>query len=94
MDPSGSGWRHLHDFCRLAEQCGVLEVWLFGSAMSSGAPADLDVLVLYEDRDAVVTLRRADCWDTYRPPISLLAMTRQEESFYDFISATGAMRLA
>lgn len=83
----------MHDFCRLAEQRGVLEVWLFGSAMRSDTPADLDVLVLYDDRDAMVDLRQADYWETYSPPISLLAMTREEETFYDFISATGAQRL-
>lgn len=93
MELNQARWQQLRDFCSAAEQRGLLEVWLFGSAMASETPADLDILVLYEDRNALVELRGADDWETYKPPISLLAMTREEEAFYDFISATGAQRL-
>lgn len=86
-------WPHLHEFCRLATAAACLEVWLFGSALTSAAPADLDVLVVYEDRADVVTLRGAGWWENFEPPMHIIAMTPQEEHHYQFIATTGARRL-
>ncbi|MFG2045754.1 hypothetical protein [Dactylosporangium sp. NPDC048998] len=86
-------WPHLNEFCRLAAEFPELQVWLFGSALKSSSPADLDVLVTYQDRSIVVALRAARGWDDYDPPLRIIAMTRGEERFYDFKASTGAMRL-
>ncbi|CAM5507644.1 hypothetical protein [Streptomyces canus] len=48
-----------------------LEVWLFGSALRSERPADLDILLIYEDRSAVVALHRMNRWEDLRPPFHL-----------------------
>jgi hypothetical protein len=53
----------------------------------------LDVLVVYEDRADVVTLREAGWWDNFEPPMHIIAMTPQEENYYQFIATTGAWRL-
>lgn len=86
-------WPHLRDFCHRAATFVGLEVWLFGSALTSAAPADLDVLVMYESRSDVIALREAEWWGEFEPPLHIIAMTEQEEHHYQFIAATGARRL-
>lgn len=86
-------WPHLHEFCRLAGEIGGVEVWLFGSALSSAMPADLDVLIRYGDRADVVALRDTQWWEDYDPPLDIIAMTPAEEHHYQFIATTGAQRL-
>jgi hypothetical protein len=86
-------WTQLEEFCETAARCPELEVWLFGSALSSPDPADLDVLVVYENRADVVALRSASRWRHRDPPLHILAMTPGEERFYNFKAVTGATRL-
>lgn len=68
-------------------------MWLFGSALTGGAPADLDVLVVYRDRADVVALRSARWWADCDPPLGIIAMTADEERHYAFIETTAAERL-
>lgn len=86
-------WPQLNLICAEASRCGHLEVWLFGSALQSVRPNDLDVLVLYEDRADVRALRQANVWDECEPPVHLIAMTAAEERYYDFVACTEARRL-
>jgi hypothetical protein len=86
-------WAHLQEFCEAAARYPELEVWLFGSALYSLDPGDLDVLVMYENRADVVTLRSLRCWRHLDPPLHLIAMTAGEEQFYDFKAVTAAIRL-
>ena len=86
-------WPHLRECCELAAAHPRLQVWLFGSSLSSGTPADLDVLLVYEDRDDVVAVRAAQWWADFEPPLRIIAMTADEERYYGFVAVTGAERL-
>lgn len=86
-----SRWSHLDRLCQVAETLGV-ELWLFGSALESASPRDLDVLAIYEDRGDIATLRRVSAEDDV-PPIDLIAMSVEEERDYTFIEVTRARRL-
>jgi hypothetical protein len=68
-------------------------VWAFGSALRRPDPEDVDVLVLYESRREVLSLRSKEKWHHREPPLHVIAMTPSEERFYDFIAVTGAVRL-
>ncbi len=87
-------WGHLDQFCEAASKSGDLQVWLFGSALRSSSPADLDVLVIYVRREDVMSLKNAKRWGDFDPPLHLIAMTASEERFYRFKAATCAVRLA
>jgi hypothetical protein len=71
-----------------------LELWLFGSAMSRIDPRDLDVLVIYKVRRAVVDLRALHEWEEFGPPCNIIAMTHAEAEEYDFVAITHAVRIA
>jgi predicted nucleotidyltransferase len=86
-------WVQLQEFCEVAAGCAGLQVWLFGSALDSPNPTDLDVLVIYEDRISVVRLKAARRWGDFDPPLHIIAMTAEEEEFYDFKAVTGAARI-
>jgi len=86
-------WTQLREFCEAAARYPELEVWLFGSALYSPDPADLDVLILYENRADVIALRSASRWRHRDPPLHIIAMTPGEERFYGFKAVTGATRL-
>ncbi|MEU0213230.1 hypothetical protein [Streptomyces canus] len=86
-------WPHLRLLIEAAQGLPSLEVWLFGSALRSQRPADLDILLVYEDRSAVVALRTMNSWEEMCPPFHLIAMTSREVDEYDFIRRTGAVRL-
>lgn len=86
-------WAHLREFCEAAACYPELEVWLFGSALHSVEPGDLDILIMYENRKDVVALRSLRCWEHLDPPLHLIAMTASEERFYDFKAVTSANRL-
>jgi hypothetical protein len=88
-----SHWTQLKEFCEVAARYSELQVWLFGSALDSPNPADLDVLVLYQNRVDVMGLKAARGWGQFDPPLHIIAMTAGEEEFYDFKAVTGATRL-
>jgi hypothetical protein len=70
-----------------------MQVWLFGSALISLTPADLDDLLVYERRAGVIAVRNARWWRDFQPPLHMIAMTVEEERDYDFVSRTHAERL-
>lgn len=86
-------WPHLLTLIDAASATQLLQVWLFGSALTEGDPTDLDVLLIYQDREPVVGIRRMAPWSDLHPPVDLIAMTAREEEEYDFIASTGAVRL-
>lgn len=86
-------WPHLKDFCNLAANYPDVQVWLFGSALRSASPSDLDVLLLYRNREDVVAIRTAQWWHHFEPPLHIVAMTAEEERHYSFIAITKAARL-
>ncbi len=88
-----SRWPDLEHLLKAARSMPFLQVWLFGSALRSEDPADLDVLVVYEDRSSVLALRKMQPWEDSCPPCHLIAMTLLEVTEYDFIATTGAVRL-
>ena len=51
-------WPRLNLLMEAAHGLPSLQLWLFGPALRSERPAHLDVLLVYEDRSAVVALRR------------------------------------
>jgi predicted nucleotidyltransferase len=85
-------WHQLDVLCSLAERISDLEVWAFGSVLRRDDPHDLDVLLIYDERDSVVALRNARIWAETDPPCHIIAMTRAEEREYAFIQVTGAVR--
>ncbi|MEV0372554.1 nucleotidyltransferase domain-containing protein [Streptomyces sp. NPDC050636] len=88
-----NGWPHLRLLLEAASSLQPLQVWLFGSALRSEHPADLDVLLVYEDRSAVVALRKMEPWEDFQPPFHIIAMTPREVDEYEFIKSTRAVRL-
>ncbi|GAA3702009.1 hypothetical protein GCM10023081_43020 [Arthrobacter ginkgonis] len=86
-------WSHLEHLCSLARLNGRLALWLFGSALSSETPQDLDILLIYTDRNDVVRLRNQIQSQDLEPPFHIIAMTHEEERFYRFIADVGAIRL-
>ena len=68
-------------------------MWLFGSALTSDTPADLDVLLIYCDLADIEAIRAAHAWAEMVPPINCIAMTVQEESDYAFIRGAHARRI-
>jgi hypothetical protein len=92
MQPS-ERWPVLGDLCRTAEKIGSLELRLFGSALHSTSPRDLDVLVLYDDPLKLNALVEADIWELYAPPIDLIGMTHDEDFELEFTAGTGAIPL-
>lgn len=82
----------LDALCREAGEIGGLEVRVFGSALRSSCPRDLDVLVLYSERDQLLELRSRLCWETADPPIDLIAMTVDEDEELAF--SAGVMPIA
>ena len=87
------GGAQLDLLCQLVATRPGVELWLFGSALTSPAPADLDVLLLYQELVDIQAIRSAHPWDDESPPIHIIAMTRQEESEYGFIRGTRARRM-
>jgi predicted nucleotidyltransferase len=80
----------LVSICRTA---GDIDLYLFGSALSSAEPNDIDVLVVYR---SLATLNRfKDLTDELElsPLLHIVAMTTDEEKQYDFVRTTGAVPL-
>lgn len=69
-------------------------VWLFGSVLCKDDPRDIDVLIIYEDRASVAELKAAVHGVFSGLPCDIMALTSDEESFYSFCRAVGAVRLA
>lgn len=86
-------WPHLRQLYEAASEYPSLQVWLFGSALHSESPRDLDVLILYRLRQDILLLRSLHWWSEFDPPIEIIAMTPEEERYYNFINNTGAIRL-
>lgn len=86
-------WPILEELVAAAIEIGGIEVWLFGSALRSEQPRDLDVALLYLDRKSVVRLREQDLWEFSLPPIDLIAFTVDEERHHEFMRSVGAQRL-
>jgi predicted nucleotidyltransferase len=86
-------WPILDELCRCAERFPGLEVWAFGSMLRSDRPHDLDILIVYNDRTDVVALREMGFWEVTVPTVDIIAMTPDEEHHYQFINATGALRV-
>lgn len=69
-------------------------VWLFGSALRRGNPRDIDILIMYEDPMALAQLKSAVRREFPGPPCDIIALTPQEEAFYDFRHGVNAVQLA
>jgi hypothetical protein len=79
-----SRWPQLQALADAAEDLTGLQVWVFGSALRRDDPGDLDVLLVYEDRQSVVALRAMQLWGEFSPPCDIIAMTPRELEGYDF----------
>ena len=86
-------WPILNELCRCADRFPGLEVWAFGSMRRSDRPHDLDVLIVYDDREDLNALRDMGLWEVTAPTVEIIAMTPDEEHHYQFIKRTGALRL-
>lgn len=86
-------WPILDELCECAAGFPDMEIWAFGSMLRSGQPRDLDVLIIYSRREDVAGIRKMGFWELSLPPVEIIAMTRDEESHYDFIKITNARRL-
>jgi predicted nucleotidyltransferase len=86
-------WPTLDELCRCARNFPDVEVWAFGSMLRSENPNDLDVLIIYKDRNDVIALRGMGLWEVTLPPVDIMAMTPDEEHHYQFIKITNARRL-
>ena len=92
MNPAES-WPILSELCRCAELFPDLELWAFGSMLTSPTPRDLDVLIVYSRREDVQALRMMGYWEVAVPGVDIIAMTVDEVRHYEFIETTGARRL-
>jgi hypothetical protein len=86
-------WPHLRRLIDVTGADPSLSMWIFGSALVSDRPRDIDVLLVYENREGVLRVRHAERWDDFDPPIDLIAMTSDEEHHYDFVRITRAVRI-
>ncbi|MER8116485.1 nucleotidyltransferase domain-containing protein [Streptomyces sp. NPDC094031] len=86
-------WPILDELCECAAGFPGMEIWVFGSMLRSEQPRDLDVLIIYGCREDVTSIRKMGYWELSLPPVEIIAMTRDEESHYDFINITNARRL-
>lgn len=86
-------WPILDELCKCAAGFRDMEIWVFGSMLRSEQPRDLDVLIIYACRQDVASIRNMGYWELSFPPVEIIAMTRDEESHYDFIKITNARRL-
>lgn len=86
-------WPQLGDLRRVVLTKPGVQMWLFGSALTSHRPADLDVLLVYCDLDDIEAIRSAHAWAEEIPPINIIAMTAQEESDYAFVRGVHAHRM-
>lgn len=93
MKPSPDSWPALRQLVRLAEELGAIQVWLFGSALRSHTPRDLDVLVVYLDENVPRALRSDMLLELLSPPIDLIAMTPDEVDALDFLGTMPAICL-
>lgn len=86
-------WPDLKHLVLLADQVGVNQVWLFGSAVRSPTPRDIDILVVYVDENVPRTLRSLMFLELLDPPIDLIAMTLDEVEELNFLETVPATRL-
>lgn len=86
-------WTILDELCRCATQLPDLQLWAFGSMLRTKHPRDLDVLIIYTNREHVTALFGMRWWDETLPPLHFIAMTPDEERDYRFIDVTEAVRL-
>jgi len=86
-------WPILGELCRCAELFPDLELWVFGSVLTSQTPRDLDVLIVYSRRQDVQALRAMGYWEMAIPEVDIIAMTIDEVDHYEFIHVTGARPL-
>lgn len=86
-------WPQLAGLRRVVQARSTVHMWLFGSALTSHTPADLDVLLVYRDVADVKAIRAAHAWTEETPPINIIAMTVQEESDYAFVRGARARRI-
>lgn len=76
-----------------ASQFPDLQLWVFGSMLSTEYPRDLDVLIIYTQPEQVTELYAARLWEATLPPLHFIAMTPDEEYDYRFIEVTDAVPL-
>ena len=86
-------WPQLNDLLRVVQARAGVQMWLFGSALVSRTPADLDVLLVYRDLADIEAIRAARAWADESPPIDIIAMTAREEKDYAFIRDAHARRI-
>ncbi len=86
-------WPIIDELCRCAEQFDAVELWAFGSMLSSETPRDLDVLIIYSRLADVIAIREMGLWELVVPAVDIIAMRPDEERHYRFIDLTRAIRL-
>lgn len=77
----------------IVDQHQGIEVYLFGSVLTREDPADLDVLVIYQDREELRRfLDHVDCLSGALP-IDVTAMTSGELASSGFLVRSKAIRI-
>ncbi|HET9876789.1 MAG TPA: hypothetical protein VFQ37_13650 [Mycobacterium sp.] len=77
----------------ILDQHEGIEVYVFGSVLTHEDPADLDVLVIYQDRDGLRRfLDHVDC-RSGALPIDVTAMTSGELASSGFLVRSKAIRI-
>ncbi len=79
----------------MATLIGELKLSIFGSVLTRHDPADLDLLVIYEDLDRAKSLRSVvDALNHWcEPEIDLICMRPAEQLFYEFLRDAPSLRL-
>ncbi|WP_138926160.1 hypothetical protein [Glutamicibacter creatinolyticus] len=93
MNALNNRWPDLKHLIMLASQAGASQIWLFGSALHSPAPRDLDVLIVYVNENVPRVLRSLMFLELLNPPIDLIAMTPDEVKELNFLARMPAARL-
>ena len=71
-------WPQMRQIIEAAKDIGSLELWLFGSAINSISPRDIDILVVYRDLEKLDALFDHAFWELYYPPVEITAMMPDE----------------
>lgn len=76
----------------IVEECSALDFFVFGSMLTRADPADLDLLVVYEDESDLHEFLDRDDVQVGQLPLDVTAMTPTELEGSTFLVRSGAIK--
>ncbi|PHZ60387.1 hypothetical protein CRG86_004650 [Photobacterium leiognathi] len=71
-----------------------INIYIFGSALYSNFPNDIDVLIVYSDLNELPTIKHQLFQISLEYPLDIYYMTPEEVNELDFINVTQAVELS